>query len=66
MNKDTHNCLKVLLHENNANIYGTEIKMEIFLKLSPCLSTANEDAGIQLAAPFLLELSSESGVGGAY
>jgi len=53
MNQDIHSRLKVLLCENNANVYDIEIKMENFLQLSPGLSVTNEDSGVQRADPFL-------------
>lgn len=51
-----HNCWKVLLHENNANAYDVEIKMEFFSKARSEHDNGDGDAGIQLGWPFNLRL----------
>lgn len=61
VNKDLHNCLKVLLHKNNDKIYDIEIKMEIFHKLSLGLSVTMgmETLVSSWAGPLILGLSSQ-------
>lgn len=61
VNKDLHNCLKVLLHKNNAKIYDIEIKMEIFHKVSLGLNVTIEIETLVFswAGPLILGLSSQ-------